>query len=325
MALPIGYTYIDCIQRILGAAGLTDPLSVARDPNTILWHYTSMDSFDKIVCNHSIRLSPIDRMNDYQEGRWLWSSMFEKHLKRNTDKWFFDRARMDDPPDRRLVYSFSLSAANDRLSQWRAYADSAHGIAIGFELGDLMKRLKPWPDWSVLNSPDPATTQILVPVQYDEGVQQKVIDELFAVVSELNADYIALCTNTPPGPHFNRTVGMTFALRSAPFYTALQFLEPLFKNPAFCEEKEWRFIYFSQPHGSAAAPGSPKRGFRSRRDDLLPYFEFDISRTVSSVATGALCLASEDSLTSFFNDNPDIMAKSYVVMRPSKASLVARL
>ena len=62
-----------------------------------------------------------------------------------------------------------------------------------------------------------------------------------------------------------------------PIRNVIQHFEPMFKNPAFSEEEEWRVMLF----GGDRALTSPNLDFRFKEDDILPYYEFDIRGAIS--------------------------------------------
>ena len=106
-------------------------------PN-ILYHYTSIEAFKKIIESGKIHATRYDQMNDESEIQIGVEKLLEFVRKHEVDDSFRDyknflisgiEAYKDDILE---VYVLSLSRAADSLDQWRAYARSG-GVAIGFD------------------------------------------------------------------------------------------------------------------------------------------------------------------------------------------------
>ncbi len=75
----------------------------------ILYHYTSIDRFAQILKNRTIRLSPLDRMDDLQEN--ITNDI------RNIGRFFFASCWTDD--------------VKESIPMWNMYTDPRAGIRIG--------------------------------------------------------------------------------------------------------------------------------------------------------------------------------------------------
>lgn len=140
---------------------------MAKQIPTILYHYCSLPSFQKIIESQSIWLSDICKSNDFLELKWLYDefhiyflsrrlkyakkqlalySHFVKKLTSNSDDIpelpIYESEHLDDventimhfqASDSWRSYVFCFSEMADSLSQWRGYADDGCGIAIGFD------------------------------------------------------------------------------------------------------------------------------------------------------------------------------------------------
>lgn len=119
-------------------AGKYEPI-----PN-ILYHYTSTESFKKIIESRRIRATRYDQMNDVSEieiGLNLLLNTVKKYpvdssLHKYKD--FLISGIESYKEDTLEVYVLSLSAAVDSLNQWRAYAPRG-GVAIGFDYEKVRK------------------------------------------------------------------------------------------------------------------------------------------------------------------------------------------
>ncbi len=120
----------------------------------IVYHYCSLDTFLKIITNHTIRASNIRKSNDYHEIVSCVGS-FKAAVRRACIKY------MNDNPWNKVFKSFynpeglgeididgiirtaienesctyycaCFSKERDLLSQWITYADDGRGVAIAF-------------------------------------------------------------------------------------------------------------------------------------------------------------------------------------------------
>ena len=102
----------------------------------ILYHYCSLETFEKIIKNHTIRFSDITKSNDSDELIFickLYWKFLNKKVKFNPLKFFIKESSQD-----LIHYAFCLSEKGDDLSQWRGYAPNG-GVAIGFDTSFLKK------------------------------------------------------------------------------------------------------------------------------------------------------------------------------------------
>jgi len=110
----------------------------------ILYHYTSIESFKKIIESQNIRATRYDQMNDMSEVQLGLKILLEAVKKYKTDDSFLDYKKflisgIEGYREETLeVYVLSLSAVEDSLDQWRAYAPRG-GVAIGFDYKKVQK------------------------------------------------------------------------------------------------------------------------------------------------------------------------------------------
>ncbi len=233
--IPEGFRlYNDVYARYLGDGGLwstsvRDAINsrIHRSPPNLLWHYCSVPSFEGICRSGHLYLSDLDSMNDYREGRWLRGEIarrvtgdarvFLPYLEAS-------RIRFNLGP-----FITSLSEDGDLLSQWRAYATGGHGAALGL----LSERLS-IPVFHITEEQLPGYTA-LCNVIYDTEIQELVADAIVAIINEIVREMQG--HSFPPNSH-------PYIPCSAYINMYLHYIEPLFKNPAFSEEKEWRIVHF---------------------------------------------------------------------------------
>lgn len=279
-------TYEDVYARYLGSGGLwSKSVSNAingglKSPPKLLWHYCSVSSFEGICRSGHLYLSDLDSMNDYREGRWLRDLIAQKVT---------DAARVFLPYLEASRIGFkvgpfvtSLSEDGDLLSQWRGYANGGRGTAIGL----LSERLSV-PVFNITDEQMPGYTAVCN-VIYDISVQNVVVDAIVKIINGI----------------VNELKGRSFPVNSHSFIPCsayinmyLHYIEPVFKNPAFSEEKEWRIIHF--PKSSAMDSWKDPSDlylsddheadllkFRTTTDDIVQYFSFPDDNALSSMIGG---------------------------------------
>ena len=110
----------------------------------ILYHYTSVESFKKIIESQKIRATRYDQMNDTSEieiGLNLLLDAVKKypvHSSLHDYKDFLISGIESYKEDTLEVYVLSLSGDEDSLYQWPAYAPNG-GVAIGFDYKKVQK------------------------------------------------------------------------------------------------------------------------------------------------------------------------------------------
>ena len=105
------------------------------DESDMIYHYCSMEAFEGILSSKSLWLSDSIFMNDKYEGRWIdkiveevLESLEDNYSKEQLDLYQQQYYLLKD----KKAYMCCFSKESDKLSQWRAYAGDASGVAIGF-------------------------------------------------------------------------------------------------------------------------------------------------------------------------------------------------
>jgi hypothetical protein len=238
----------------------------------ILYHYCPVSAFHAILESGKVRFTDINMLNDQDEMRWGYR-VFEEaatnllriaHTKSNLEnlnKSFFDKVDEIIAPLQSTFHPFvaCFSLESDNLGQWRAYADDASGVAIGFDA----KALKHMP-------------VSLLAVEYDRERQvQEMMDALGACYLENESD----------GRRFDKKFFESCAIIGC-YMAAL-------KNPSFKEEKEVRSLHVVNVEmneelmrlhdrggrlgGSSEAVGDEIR-FHVRNHALLAYLDIPFRR-----------------------------------------------
>ncbi len=222
----------------------------------IVYHYCDVNAFLNIIQNNKLWLSDVQKSNDSEECNWIKDKInqeIEKGLDTERLKAWRTEYLMGTQFFAMTVYSACFSEYPDLLSQWRGYAQDGQGIAIGFSKSKLLS----------LNDVLPynlAFEQVVYDIDKQQTFIQQIIEENIKKMQQKGIGHTAL--------ELNINYSMKF---------------PLYKNPSFKEEAEWRLIYLSKP-------GNPKPDsdikdlqfsetkYRCSNEKIISYTELDFSR-----------------------------------------------
>ncbi len=228
----------------------------------IIYHYCNVEAFRAIIQNRTLWLSSVYNLNDYKEIHWIKEKVLKK-IKENTTKNSFNKyTAFEKLYNQKLpnVYIASFSQGCDLLSQWRAYANDGHGVAIGFNV-DYFK------ENSLIN-----TSEVL----YDENKQEELIDKFLEPINliddDINTDdkkFLDICENV---------------------INDINNLSAKSKNELFKEEQEVRLI-----HSPTIIDNSKNRQFifknnisdmkfRAICGNLIPYFELKFEKPIANIS-----------------------------------------
>ena len=104
----------------------------------LIYHYTTVDTFLKILDSKTIWASDLSKMNDPQEftiGIELIKKLYQKKFP-DLLHWF-ENDRFVGLDNEQLLLGCSFSENPDDLSQWRAYGDDGKGVVIGINASIL--------------------------------------------------------------------------------------------------------------------------------------------------------------------------------------------
>jgi hypothetical protein len=215
----------------------------------LIYHYCSLETFTQIIKNKTIRLSDLDKTNDYMEKRWgieLLQEALKKELENNSismdlqeDYWYSDDAhnhieQLNNDINlylnhQTLIACFSLE--KDQLSQWRAYGQDGEGMAIGFDYDCLKRLLKDQKELLISN------------VAYKKDDQEKLIrKKMFMPALEYMRDMFQR-ESVRCSDDFNTYFVEEFDCFCEVLDTITEQVFTFLKNPAFEEEKEVRIVY----------------------------------------------------------------------------------
>ncbi len=207
----------------------------------VVYHYCSVETFFQIVTNHTLRLSDIEKSNDFMEKKWAIQQCL-LHIENNLDNPAYPCSTRPDLATsllRELKHRFEqfntmilascFSSERDLLSQWRGYGDNGYGISIGVSSGtefvhayhraekymDLEDHVRTFPTGLLFHN-----------VQYTtEEIENSCMQLFCTYISWLPLKVSIAEAST----ELTRII-----------YPAL----PFFKSHAFSEEREWRCVYY---------------------------------------------------------------------------------
>ena len=202
--------------------GLWDHLK--RPAPRTLYHYTSLETLQKIIETKSLLASDARFLNDTKEITHFTQTLTNRislRLKAANDdkkpalKWLLDRLNdVELDP----VYVVSFSQKGDDLSQWRGYTPPGQGVCIGFDPKALRRALSKLK----IGATEKARYLLLGKVIYlneDEGASfDEFIDSACGYLDVISGEIV-------------RSVSVERLIVSA---------MPFYKHSAFMEEKEWR-------------------------------------------------------------------------------------
>ena len=225
--------------------------------NTI-YHYCDLNGFLSIIKDKKLWVSAANNLNDYSEINWFIDKV---HKKLNTivteeNKEYLNEFWQYKTASSPMPYICSFSKNGDLLSQWRAYADNGHGIAIGFNRDYFNFFSTP----GVLSSVHTNISDVI----YSESQQNEHIDEVInLILSPFKND---------EGKGMN-------------FMNAVTFMDKysrICKNEAFLEEDEVRIIHTpmimgDKEGGTRIHGGISDLNYRVSAKTITSYFELDFS------------------------------------------------
>lgn len=192
----------------------------------ILYHYTSLEGAFGILTSRQIWLTKIQHMNDAAELRYaveLFRRRVESYpagMGRGARQILMEAAEQLGSYLNVNICLSSFCIDGDLLSQWRAYAAAANGVALGFSRDFLayLSTRQEFQIWKCLYSPEQ---------------HEKIVDELIELLLRLHDE--PQWSGPSPGGNGNGELWRCFT-------TVFLQVAPVLKHPSFHEEREWRLI-----------------------------------------------------------------------------------
>lgn len=223
-----------------------------------IYHYCSLDTFMEIVKNKCIRLSDLNKTNDYMEKRWavkfindvLKEKLSDYHINMNLteDYWYddginnhleyYDREIKNVLFNSRPILITCFSREKDLLSQWRAYGQNGEGISIGFNYKLLKKLNRNNKDIKYNLKRDLLIDEVIYTEKKQKERVGQLIEECIRYVENMFKDDPARISD-----NFSEYFVEEFDAFCEVLVDYLENISCTIKNPAFSEEKEIRIIY----------------------------------------------------------------------------------
>lgn len=252
----------------------------------ILYHYTSNQNFVSIIESKKLRLSALHLSNDSSEGKYFFELLKNKLFDELNYEGLADyEHHVRNYCEDEGAVGFCFSEDGDLLSQWRAYADDACGVSIGFDKSKLIELIE--------ESKNEFPSIKLDKMSYvGEFRDMKILTDLNRYTKKYEID----CRNDKEdtsidGDDFLEDPPLTKA-KSMDFQSLIQKVSDpmyLYKNPHFSEEKEWRLYH--HVYSIDWLSDLQLTGYQSRKDMLIPFANFpeiDFPRDlISEVILGA--------------------------------------
>ncbi|MGA3009922.1 MAG: DUF2971 domain-containing protein [Terracidiphilus sp.] len=229
-----------------------------QEPDELLYHYTSIDSFASIIGSSQLWASHIRFLNDTSEQRLMWD-----HARARIEA----RIRTADDSDRNRLLPFqSLTSSplelddyvlcfskdgGDNLSQWRGYGGSA-GVAIGIDAEELKKKCSGFTTAQSRNQPHKMGWALLHAVHYvdpsGDEFSKQLIDSL---------------VDNPEA-----TEREDWLTEREVFRRRVSLIASSLEHKAFSDEREWRISILQLREDFIR--------FRTRKSMMIPYVPFDL-------------------------------------------------
>lgn len=245
---------------------------MAETAPDILYHYCSLDTFYNIMKNHSIWLSDVTKSNDSNELVWVTRecklavmNAFLEYVERLKASGNFLNAKFRefnkitdsieslDLSKTLKAWVFCLSEKGDNLGQWRGYADDGKGISIGF-YSKIFEHESNQENES-LDFLQDKLYQFCDKIEYGGFDIKQLLDSAELDVLTSSCEYDELEKS------FKKLI--TYSI----------ILAPLYKNPAFEEEAEWRFGYETHVESlmNGMVPSQEELYFKETKFDVVDY------------------------------------------------------
>lgn len=222
-----------------------------------IYHYCSIDTFMAIIQNKCLRLSDLNKTNDYMEKKWAARfiesvlreelNKFDININLTEDYWYedgvnnhlqyYNKEIKNVLYNNRPVLITCFSKEHDLLSQWRAYGQDGEGIAIGFDYKKLraLNRNTANMEFSLKNIS-------IEEVIYKEKKQKEKISALIQgcimyIENMFEDDQVRISND------FSGYFTDEFDSFCEVFVDYLENTGCTIKNPAFSQENEVRIIY----------------------------------------------------------------------------------
>jgi hypothetical protein len=228
-------------KKRLGLMAREKALAASASSPTRLYHYTNAAGLEGILDSKTIWATQFDFLNDRSEFFYAADVIKERLGERGDD--FGSTVKSIDEIVKTMLtlphYVASFCEHSDLLSQWRGYAQTNDGYAVGFRFQNLLRKQ------------DPKRGVQLAQLIYPRAEQNRCVDLVLDAVRK------TVEKSTGKANEF----GLLATLNLLPFLHR-------FKHELFSGEGEWRLI-------GSADDVTPEK-FRIVRGHFVPYIAFPL-------------------------------------------------
>ena len=231
----------------------------------MLYHYTNAAGLLGILQNESFWVSKSNFLNDFSEISYI-NTVIENICK----DMFTDEHELITGMILKMVhfkyfgksmyqkyYILSLTENQDSLALWSTYSNF-FGYNIGLEGSDLVQIMS--------NSQNTTPLGIHGKVIYDKAIQYQIIKD------EINKTKIPLLYNKYLESSNSELIPqLTHEIDS--ITNVLCEYGVFFKDPLFCQEEEYRIVFFHSMNMHLSPKLNPEIKFRDRNGIIIPYIE----------------------------------------------------
>lgn len=263
----------------------------------MIYHYTSLDNFLKIIESKQLYLFNAFNMNDNLEVNWI-NHLIDEEFKKFQEPELFTKTIELYNLNNTTPYLCCFSYDGDLLSQWRAYADDGCGIAIGFDETklDVGRRIPVTGVTSDLSTG-------LFDCIYDEDAQKNLVYK--TIESQI------ISRNAYNNDNELSAINLSSSLRM---------FSLVMKNPAFLEEKEVRLIHLplimvhTKTHEIKMAGNLSSLCFMKTKNGISSYFKYSLEnifndKLIPEIILGPKCNINMSDLDLFLVSNNLINTK----------------
>ncbi len=240
---------------------LIDSYLEKYDNSDMIYHYCSMEIFKAILDSKSLWLSDSRFMNDKYEGRWIDKIVDEaiEELKyKYTKEQLSEYKKKYDALKNKKAYMYCFSKEADKLSQWRAYADDASGVAIGF-------------------------SRKAIGLYHDFNFELALMDVLYD-----KEEHIRLVKESIKHTIVNK-YDMKQDKELAYFYKNPSFYEEEEVRILYTPENDMKNFTFEDPleaeYYSFMSQNISEIKYRGEKEEKKPYFEYDLTGTLNGFSS----------------------------------------
>ena len=204
---------------------------IDTENSMMIYHYTTMESLEKILDSGYFRIKASDYMNDPDEFRWA-SKIGKSYLKKlgaNSEEIAaFESMINTQPLNDSYIWSFTKNEDSQNL--FNVYGNKS-GVAVGFDLKDVMMVLASYnsngkSDLTQFKKGDAFTFPLQV--EYEKSKQEKFI---YPVVKE----WLWAYRSSKDDPYDMKMIMLHCSKNISLF-------NMVFKNPILRQEEELRFV-----------------------------------------------------------------------------------